>query len=405
MVVRKIVEKVFYLGLDDDLTEFFEGIWPLPWGITYNTYLILDEKITLIESGVRKELTMQYLSELESVVSLSDIDYIIVNHSEPDHSGSLPMLFRLTKSKIIASKFGANLIKSFYNIDGENIISVGSGDLIRLGEMELRFIPIPGVHWPDSMVTYEVKNKILFSSDVFGTFGSLGGAVFDDEIDKSIYLEEAKRYFVNIIGKFVANAARALESLSNFDVKIIAPAHGPVWRTDLDAIVSLYKDLSKRVARNKVVILYGSMYGFTRQLAYYIANRLVEEQIDVEIYDVTYTNPSFVLSAIWDAKVIVFGCPTYDNDAFPPLLTQVMYFRSKMIKEKKYAIFGSYGWSGKGYRGIKNILDELKWQLIEPIIEFKGAPTTEAKEKADELVDKIIASIQKETKGIHIDER
>lgn len=394
MVIRKIVENVFYIGLDDDITEFFEGIWPLPWGVTYNTYLVLDEKIALIEPGVREELAMRYISELESVVDLSEIDYIVVNHSEPDHSGSLPLLCRLTKAKIVASKFGVNLLRGFYNIAGERLVGVSSGDSISLGETKLRFISIAGVHWPDSMVTYETKNKILFSSDAFGAFGSLRGAIFDDEIDKTFYLEEAKRYFVNIIGKFAGNAGKAIDSLSSVDIRIIAPAHGPVWRTDIDLIVNLYRDLSNRMVRDKVTLIYGSMYGFTENLAIYIAGRIAEKGVEIEVFNVTHTHPSFTMASAWDSKVVVFGGPTYDNDIFPPLLTHVDYLRSKMLKNKKYALFGSYGWSGKGYRRIQKTLEELEWELIEPIVEFRGAPTSDAKRKADELIENIVREIK-----------
>ncbi len=394
MVIRKIVESVLYIGLDDDITEFFEGIWPLPWGVTYNTYLVLDEKIALIEPGVREELAMRYISELESVVDLSEIDYIVVNHSEPDHSGSLPLLYRLTKAKIVASKFGVNLLRGFYNIAGERLVGVGSGDSISLGETKLRFISIAGVHWPDSMVTYETKNKILFSSDAFGAFGSLRGAIFDDEIDKTFYLEEAKRYFVNIIGKFAGNAGKAIDSLSSVDIRIIAPAHGPVWRTDIDLIVNLYRDLSNRMVRDKVTLIYGSMYGFTENLAIYIAGRIAEKGVEIEVFNVTHTHPSFTMASAWDSKVVVFGGPTYDNDIFPPLLTHVEYLRSKMLKNKKYALFGSYGWSGKGYRRIQRTLEELEWELIEPIVEFRGAPTSDAKRKADELIENIVREIK-----------
>ncbi|MCR8463123.1 MAG: FprA family A-type flavoprotein [Candidatus Korarchaeota archaeon] len=392
MVVRKIAENVYYVGLDDNITEFFEGIWPLPYGVSYNTYLIEDNEVALIEPGVKKELAAKYLDELETAVSLPEIDYIIVNHNEPDHSGTLPLLYRLTKAKIIASKFGVNLIRSFYNIS-ERVTSVGSGDSLKLGKTELKFITIPGVHWPDSMITYETNNKILFSSDVFGTFGSLRGCVFDSELDLAFYIEEAKRYFVNIIGKYAESAARALEGLKNIKIEIIAPAHGPVWKEYIDSIMNLYRNLASRVSRNKITIIYGTMYGFTEELAMYIASRLAEKGFEVEVFNGVTEHPSFTISSIWDSKVVIIGSPTYDNDAFLPILTHVIYIRSKLIKDKKYAIFGSFGWSGKGYKKIQEILAELGWKLIEPIVEFQGRTTAEVKGKADELVNNIIREV------------
>lgn len=394
MVVREIVKNVYYVGLDDDITEFFEGTWPLPWGISYNTYLIKDDKVALIEPGVKRELAARYLEELESVIDLSEIDYIIVNHNEPDHSGTLPFLYRFTNAKIIASKFGVNLIRSFYGIAGERLSGVGSGDSLNLGKTELKFISIPGVHWPDSMVTYETQNKILFSSDAFGTFGSLRGCVFDDELDIAFYMEEAKRYFVNIIGKHVESAARALDSLKNIEIDIIAPAHGPVWIAHVDAIINLYRNLINRVSRDKVTIIYGTMYGFTEELAMYLANKLAERGIEVEVFNAVTEHPSFTISSIWDAKVVVIGSPTYDNDAFLPILTHLIYARSKLIKNKKYAIFGSYGWSGKGYKKIQEVLTELGWKLIEPVVEFQGRASTDAKKKIEELIDNILREIK-----------
>lgn len=392
---RKITDDIVYVGVDDSITRFFEGTWPIPNGISYNTFLIKDKKNVLVEGGVKKYFAWDFMSELKRHVDLKDLDYIIVNHSEPDHTGSLPLLLELTDAKVIASKFGAMLLKNFYGIPQDRFEIVGTGDSLDIGSRELQFVLTPGAHWPDAMVTYDPINKVVFSSDIFGSYGMLRGSVFDFEADLEYFLGEAKRYFVNIIGKFVANAKRALNALSSLNIEVVAPAHGVIWGKHKEKVFDLYDRLvNLKPEPRKVSILYGSMYGFSERIAYLLANKLTEKKLKVNVIDVTLTHPSYTLSEIWDSEVIILGSPTYDNGAFPPMLMHVTFFQIKAIKNKKYAIFGSSGWSGGGYKELIRILDSLNWSLIEPIVEYRGEAKEDTIKKIDALVNNILNSLE-----------
>jgi len=392
----EIKKNVYYVGVDDRKTLFFENIWYIPYGISYNVYLLVDEKIALIEGGTKIEYTRELLDNISSVIDVEKIDYIIVNHMEPDHTGNLPILYKLApNAKIVVSALGKMMLANFYEIkDSNRIIVVRDGDKISLGKMKLQFFMIPGVHWPETMVTYEVTNKILFSGDAFGSYGALNGKIFDDEIDVNFYLNEAKRYFANIVGMHASSVQNALKKLRNLEISMIAPSHGPIWRKNPMKIVELYDKLSKYESENKVLIVYGSMYGFTEEITNYIARKLAEVNVKVTVYNATFTHPGFVLGEAWDSKVILFGLPTYDNGPFPPVFYNAYFFARKRLLNKYFGIFGSSGWSGKGYTKLIDLLKPLKWKLIEPIVEIRGKAKREDFDKAVELVKNVISIIK-----------
>ena len=389
----KIAPKVYYLGIDDKKTQYFEGIWPILYGISYNAYLIKDNKIALIEGGVKVDFSRAFLNNISHIIDPAHIDYIIVNHMEPDHTGTLPMLYKIaSNAKIIITSFGKKLLSDFYGIGDENrIITVKDGDKINLGEIELLFFTIPGVHWPDTMVTYDTFNKILFSGDAFGTFGALNGKIFDDEINVNFYLSEARRYFANIVGMYTQSVQNALKKLKSLEIKIIAPSHGPIWRANPGIIIQLYDKLSRYEAENKVLIIHGSMYGFTDELANYIARKLVSKGVKVSMHSAVNQHPSFAIGEAWDSKVILFGSPTYDGSVFPPVFYTAYLLWTKRLKNKHYGIFGSFGWSGKGYVKLIDLFKPLNWELIEPIIEIRGRLRKENFKQIDELINSIIS--------------
>jgi len=394
--VIEIVDGIYHVGVDDKKTKFFESIWPIPEGISYNAYLIVDDKVALIEGGVKQDFSREFLKKLESIIDLDELDYIIVNHMEPDHTGTLPLLYKMAKrAKIIISKMGKRMLKSFYGIeDEERIITVSDFDELSLGKRKLKFIMTPGVHWPETMMTYEERSKILFSSDAFGTYGSLDGSLFDSEVDLEVFLERAKRYFVNIVGMYAIQAKNALKKLSKFEIRIIAPSHGPIWKEHIKLILDLYTKLTSKEEEAKVLIVYGSMYGFTEEAVEVMARLLKENGIKTIIYNATYVHPSYSLSEAWDSKIIIFAFPTYDAGPFIPVYTTAYYIIRKNIMNKKFAILGSYGWSGKGYMELVRMLEAKKWKLIEPIIECNGKVKKDDLEKIKELVEKIIKEVK-----------
>ena len=396
MPTCEIVKNVYYVGVDDRKTRFFEGIWPIPNGISYNAYLIVDQKVALIEGGVKIDYARPFLNNISSVVDISRIDYIVVNHMEPDHTGTLPILYELAPdSKIVTTALGKKMLADFYGIDDPNrIIVVKDNDKINLGGKEIQFFTIPGVHWPETMATYEISQKILFSGDAFGTFGALGGKLFDDEIDLEFYLREGRRYFANIVGMYTGPVQNALRKLGSLEIKIIAPSHGPIWRSNPEMIINLYDKLSKYKSDDKVLIVYGTMYGFTEELANYIARKLISEGIKVMVHNAVNVHPSFTLSEAWDSKVILFGLPTYDGGAFPPVYYTAYLISAKKLKNKIFGIFGSSGWSGRGYAKIVELLKSIGWKLVEPIVEIRGRCKKEDLEKADELIKNVVDLIK-----------
>ncbi len=390
MTIR-IVDNIYYVGVDDTTSDLFEGIWPIPNGVSYNAYLILGDKKVLIEGGVKKAFSREFFNNVEELISLEDIDYIVVNHMEPDHSGTLPELLRINKkAKIYITPFGSSLLKNFYGFESKNrVITVRKGDTLDLGDRKLVFIPTPGVHWPDSMATYETKNKILFSSDAFGTFGALNGRIFDDQIDLNYVLGEARRYFANIIGKFSSRALQVISEIEKMDIEIIAPSHGPIWRKKPKNIIDYYKKLSMQKPDEKILVVCGSMYGFTREAIAYITRRLAEERVRFSVIDPSRTHPSYFLSEAWDSKIVVFGSPTYDGDIFPPVRIFLSYIQIKTLKNRYFGIIGSCGWAGGGYRKIVEILKNMNWELIEPIVEFKGRITSHDYSTIEQLISNI----------------
>ena len=392
----ELANKIHYVGVDDHKNQLFEGLWPIPNGISYNAYLINDDKKALIEGGVKEEFTREFLMHLQQYIDLNQLDYIVINHMEPDHTGSLPHLYKLAKkAKIIVTNLGKRMLSDFYKInDAERIMTVKDGDKIELGENTLEFYTTPGVHWPETMMTYEKTNKILFTGDAFGSFGALNGRLYDYEWEKQELLEESKRYFVNIIGKYTSPTLNAIKKVSNLEIKVIAPSHGPVWVKEPEVIINHYKQLAEgKIRKWKVTIVYATMYGFNEELVRELSRKLVSKNFKVKVLNAVNTHVSYILSEVWDSEFVVIGTPTYDAGAFPTIEYAVHLIERKFIKNKKYAIIGTSGWSGKGYKGIQEKLEKLNWQLIEPIVETKGAMSKENLKQLNELVEQMQISI------------
>ncbi len=397
MNVKEIIKDIFYVGIDDKKTRFFEATWPIPNGISYNAYLIKDEKNALIEGGVKVDYSREFFRKLEKIIDLSELEYIVINHMEPDHTGTLPQLYRLAKNaKIVVSQKGKELLADFYKItDSDRVIVARDGDEIKLGKRTLRLISSPFLHWPETMMTYEETDKVLFSGDVFGSFGALNGRLFDVNWVLDDYLFELKRYYTNIVGMFTGPTQNALKKLRMLDINFIAPSHGPIIKDYKNKVFSLYDKLSRYESDKKVTIIYGTMYGYTEELVSVLALRLYEEDIPTSIINVTNVHPSYILADAWDSSVIVLAAPTYDGKYFLPAYNAMYVIYAKRLRNKKYAVMGSSGWSGKGYLRVIELAKELGWELIEPVVEYRGAVDEEEIKLVDELVDNIVSILKK----------
>jgi len=371
----KIRPEIFWVGVNDFDTPLFESIWPLPQGVSYNSYLIVSDKVILID--VVKNTTEKLLLEkLAKILKGKKIDYLIINHMEPDHSGALKVVKSLFPDiKIIGNEKTVELIKHFYDITS-NCMTVKNGEILDLGKRKFQFFLTPMVHWPESMVTYEINEKILFSSDIFGGFGTLNGGIFDDEVNLAFYENEARRYFSNIIGKYSKIAEKALNSLSGIKIDVIAPAHGPIYRKNPEYILKKYFKWSRQETDPGVVIAYASMYGNTQIMAEAVARGLTENGINnIRLYNVSKTHSSFIINDIWQFNGLILGSCTYNMQIFPYMNDLISLLNDKNLINRYIGIFGSYSWSGGALKGLTDFVEKSKMQKVEPAIEAKCHPT------------------------------
>lgn len=391
-----------YIGVNDRETRLFENMWPLENGVSYNSYLYTGEKTALLDT-VKINKSGFFVEKLEAALKGRPIDYLIVHHMEPDHSGSITSVLDLYPDiKIVGNKKTKEFLENYYQLEGyngfsyeKNFVEVGDGDKLSLGDTELTFYLTPMVHWPESMVSFEESTGRLFSQDAFGAFGSLSGAIFDDEINWEFYLDDTIRYYTNIIGKFSAQVKNALNKLAPLDIKMICPVHGPVWRTNPDRIVKLYRTLADQGTEEGVVIVYGSMYGNTEKMAETVARTLATRGVkNVIIYDVSKTHLSYLLANIWRYEGLILGSCTYNNALFPPMETLVATLGNQKMKNHTIGVFGSYSWGGGALKKLKEFADKSGYDLVESTVEAKGTPSKEDFEKCvalgNEMADKII---------------
>jgi flavorubredoxin len=386
-------EDIYFLGMNDRRTALFENFWPLPYGVTYNSYLIVDEKVCLVDTVDRK-FTDDYFDRIDDILGERSIDYVVVNHVEPDHSGSLKALReKYPEITIVGNKKTFPMIENFYGIT-EDTITVADGDELDLGKHKLNFHTIPMVHWPESMVTYEATDKILFSNDAFGSFGTLDGGVFDDEVNLANYEEEAMRYFTNIVGKYCPHTARALVKLEGLEIKQIAPSHGLIWRSHIPYILEKYQKWSSYSTDKGVVIVFGSMYGNTENMADVIARQLSVRGIkNIRIHDASKTHVSYIISDVFKYKGVMIGSCAYNNEMFPAVENVSRELVHKGIKDHLLGVFGSFSWNGGGVKNLNKFADDIKWDVVNPSVEAKGSmrATTydEAIELANAMADKL----------------
>jgi flavorubredoxin len=375
MKEMKIADDIFWVGVNDRTTDLFEGLWPInETGISYNSYAIRDEKKALIDLTKAFKLD-DYLDKVSRIFSLADLDYIILNHMEPDHTGVIKNLRRLSpKAEIICSPKAVQMLSNYYGIS-EGIRAVNDGDTLDMGSRKITFHHIPFVHWPETMATYDPKIKVLFSCDAFGGYGALRGALFDDEYPNLEYYEkESLRYYVNVVAKFAAPVLKTIEKLLKIDIECIAPSHGLIWRKSPSRIVDLYgkwAEYGSSGGDKGVTLLYGSMYGNTEAMMNSVAEGIASTGIIPEVFDVARSHTSYILPALLVNKGVVVGAPTYEASLFPYMKIVLEEATLKNIKNKKALYFGSYGWSKGALKKTLAITEPLGWEYFDNL-EFAG---------------------------------
>jgi flavorubredoxin len=377
---------IYWIGVNDRTTDLFEGIWPITQeGVSYNSYLISDEKKVLVDlSKSTKESSL--LGQIHDVLDPAELDYIVLNHMEPDHTGAIKVLHSLAPQAVfLLTAKAAAMLQAFYGIT-ERVRVVEDGEELSLGEKTLAFYAVPFVHWPETMVTYEKTQRVLFSCDAFGGYGALRGAIFDDECtDMDFYLQESLRYYVNIVALFSGPVLKAIAKLAGLDIQVIAPSHGLLWRKDPGQIVQLYQKWAGYATGPgdpAVTLIYGSMYGNTEAMMNAVAEGVSKAGAPLAIFDAARTHVSYILPSLWTRRGVVVGAPTYEGSLFPPVAEVLAHAAHKRVLNKKLAYFGSYGWNGGAKRELTRITEPLKWELVDAL-EFNGAATTEDLRKSE----------------------
>ena len=311
-----ITNNIYYVGVNDRNKALFEGLWPLPNGVSYNSYLIDDEKVCLVDT-VEVDFFTQFLENIHEVIGDRPIDYLVVNHMEPDHSGSIALIRKYYPGiQVIGNKKTFGMLSGFYGIS-ENELEVKNGDTLSLGSHELKFVLTPMVHWPETMVTLDTSCNVLFSGDAFGCFGALNGGVIDSEINCDTFWLEMVRYYSNIVGKYGTPVQNALKKLAGVKLDYICATHGPVWHTFIDKVIGIYDRLSRYESEEGIVICYGTMYGNTERMAEIIAQAASKAGIkNIVIYNVSKTHHSYILRDIFRYKALIVGAPTYNTSLY-----------------------------------------------------------------------------------------
>ena len=388
-----LAEGINWVGVIDWNIRDFHG-YITRRGSTYNAYLIQDEKIALVDT-VKYMFSSELLRNLREIIDPAKIDYIIINHVEMDHSSSLPIIANYAKNAtIIASERGKDAITEHYGA-GFKIQTVKTGDTLKLGKRTLRFVEAPMLHWPDSMFTYVVEDKILMPNDAFGQH--LASAQrFDDEVDAHVLMEEAATYYANILMPLGPLITRKIQEVVQLGIapSIIAPSHGIIWRSNPSKIIQAYLDWSSGKAKNKVVIVHDTMWGSTDKMARAIAEGAASEDVDVKLLKLRASDQTEAMTEILDAKAVVVGSPTLNNQMFPTLSAFLTYATGLKPKDKVWAFFGSYGWGGGAVKSMAETAKKASFDVLDPGVEVKYIPEAEDLKKCFEFGKQIAAKIK-----------
>lgn len=376
---------VYYVGVNDRVKHLFEGLWPLPYGVSYNSYLINDDKVALVDT-VDACCFDVFLEKIRRVIGERPIDYLIINHMEPDHSGSIRLIKQYYPDVVIVgNKQTFGMIDGYYGVTGDRL-QVADGDTLDLGHHLLRFYLTPMVHWPETMMTFDETEGILFSGDAFGCFGALNGGVVDTDIDTSIYWREMERYYSNIVGKYGMPVQRAMQKLQGVDIKVICSTHGPVWKSEIAKVVGVYDRLSRYETEEGVVVAYGSMYGHTAQMAEIIAEELSAQGIrKIVVHDVSTTDSSYILADIFRYKGLIVGSPTYNAKLYPEVEALLSKIAARDVKNHYMGWFGSFTWAGAAVKQIAEYNEKLKFEPVGNPVEMKQAMKDDTRQLCREL--------------------
>ena len=396
--VRKVTEDIVWVGASDRRLALFENIFPIPRGVSYNSYVLLDEKTVLLDT-VDASVAGQFFENLEHVLDGRKLDYLIVNHMEPDHCAMIgDLVRRYPEVQVVGNTKTFGMIKQFFGTDfAERAVTVKEGDTLATGAHTLHFVMAPMVHWPEVMVTYDEKDKVLFAADGFGTFGALNGNIFADEVDfDRDWLDDARRYYTNIVGKYGSSVQALLKKAAGLEIAVICPLHGPIWRENLGYILEKYQKWSTYEAEDQaVVILYATMYGNTASAADALAGRLAAKGVKkIAVYDVSNTHVSELISEIFRASHVVFAAPTYNGGIYPVMENLLADMKALAVQNKTVALMENGTWAPMTAKQMREKLAELKnVTILDTQITIKSAMAPEQEGQLEALADAIVASM------------
>lgn len=396
--VRKVCEDLYWVGGNDHRLALFENIHPIPRGVSYNSYLLLDEKTVLFDT-VDWSIGRQFLENVAAVLQGRDLDYLIINHMEPDHAASIEeVLLRYPNVTVISTEKGFLLMRQFgFDVDGKTE-EVKEGDIKTFGAHTITFVEAPMVHWPEAMVSFDITNGVLFSADAFGSFGALDGKLFNDEVNfDRDWIDDARRYYTNIVGKYGPHVQALLKKAATIDIKMICPLHGPIWRNDIGYLLDKYQHWSTYEPEvNGVMIAYASMYGNTENAANVLASKLVEKGVrDVVLYDVSNTHVSQLISEAFKYSHLVLASVTYNLGIYPVMHNFLMDMKALHLQNRVVGIIENGSWAPKSGSLMKECLDDMKqMSILNEELSFVSSMNDANRNEMDALVDGIVDSLK-----------
>ncbi|MCY6959864.1 FprA family A-type flavoprotein [Clostridium brassicae] len=391
--VRNITEDLYWVGGNDRRLALFENIHPIEKGVSYNSYLLLDKKTVLFDT-VDWSICRQFLENIKTVLGNRTLDYMVINHMEPDHAACIEeIILRYPDVKIICTEKAFMFMNQFgFGVDGK-VIEVKEGDTMSFGKHKVVFVSAPMVHWPEAMVTYDTTNGVLFSADAFGSFGALDGKLFNDEVNfDRDWIDEARRYYTNIVGKYGPHVQSLLKKASSIDIKTICPLHGPVWRNDLGYFLDKYDKWSRYEPEEKgVMIVYGTMYGNTEAAANDLATRLVKKGMsNVVMYDVSKTHVSYLISETFKYSHVVLASVTYNLKIYPPMLNYITDMKALNLQKRTFALIENGSWAPQSGKLMRELLSDMKEMTV---LDNEMSVSSSMKEEDGDLMDSLADSI------------
>lgn len=395
--IKHVTEDLVWVGGNDRRLALFEGVYPIPYGVSYNSYLLLDESTVLFDT-VDKAIGEQFLENLAQALGGRKLNFIVLQHMEPDHASMFrEVMYRYPEAIPVCNKKTAGMVKQFTGLDiTEKAYIVDEGGMLNTGRHSFTFVNAPMVHWPEVMVTYDLTDKILFSADAFGTFGAQDGALFADEVDfNGDYLHQARIYYTNIVGKYGPQVTAVLKKAAALDIKMICPLHGFVWRKNIGSILEKYILWSSYTPEEAgVVIAYGSIYGNTENAAEILASLLRQKGITTRLYDVSVTHPSEILAAAFRYSHVVFASPTYNNGIFTPMETLLHDIAAHNLQNRTFAFIQNGSWAPACGRQMRAVLEQIKNTVfLDESVCIKSSLCENQLEELQALADVIAASM------------